>query len=263
MIELHQLPHLDFSVENISVRREKWAAGTVYDYLDTPRSRNLIHIITGGNRVCRFGGRDIPLHDGDVLLIPDETRYRTCLTEGSSGIGICFDLVSNGEKIRIRPDVYHAWSDRDGQFSALTRHFGEGTQELHPSQLRLRATVWMLLEKMTAELEDLSAMGGLLSPALRHMALHYREEVPISDYANLCGLSESHFRRKFSEGTGMTPVEYRDFLRFEEAERLRAQGVSVARIAEQVGFCDASYLRRMYKKRKGIHFREYQPPELT
>jgi len=262
VIELYQLSHLDFSVENISTRTEKWESGTVFDYLEVPRSRNLIHIVTDGSRLCRFEGRDIPLHAGDVILVPDNTFYRTTLLDQSAGVGICFDLVRNGEKLLIRPDIYRSWSDRDGSFSALLKQYG-GAPERYRSQLQLKALLWSLLEKMTAGLEETGTLGGLLAPAITFLALHYREETPVSRLAGLCGLSESHFRRKFTEYTGMTPVQYRDSLRFDEAERLLTRGYSVARIAEQVGFCDASYLRRMYKRRKGIHFRDYRPPELT
>ena len=111
-------------------------------------------------------------------------------------------------------------------------------------------------------MENQSELGRTMAPALRHLKLHYRENEPVSVYAAACRLSESHFRRKFLEYTGMTPVEYRDSLRFEEARRLYVSGMPMTQIAERVGFCDASYLRRLYKQRTGSHFRDYRSPEI-
>ena len=70
-------------------------------------------------------------------------------------------------------------------------------------------------------------------------------------------------RRHFSEHTGMTPLEYRDHLRFTEAKFLLSCGMTVTKAAEQVGFCDASYLRRIYKKRTGHALSEDSLPKIV
>ena len=115
---------------------------------------------------------------------------------------------------------------------------------------------------MIADMNNQSELERMIAPALHHLKLHYRENEPVSVYASACCLSESHFRRKFLEYTGMTPVEYRNSLRFEEARRLYASGMPMMQIAERVGFCDASYLRRLYKQQTGGRFRDYRSPEI-
>jgi len=263
MYELHQLPELDFYIRNISIREEIWSRETAYDYTQRGRSQNLIHIITAGTRYYRYGDETLCLSAGELILIPDGTCYYTTSYTACSGIGICFDLCTADENISLRQNIYHCWPDRYGEYTALIREMNGNFSEVPHGYLHRKSLLWLLLDKMISDMENLSELGRMIAPALRHLKLHYRKNEPVAVYADTCRLSESHFRRKFLEYTGMTPVEYRDSLRFEEAKRLYASGMSMVQIAEQVGFCDASYLRRLYKKRTGSHFREYRPPEIT
>ncbi|MBR5445918.1 MAG: helix-turn-helix domain-containing protein [Clostridia bacterium] len=263
LYEFHQLTELDFHIKNIVIREEVWREETVYDYTTRGRVQNLIHITTGGTRYYRIGDETLRLQAGELIMIPDGTRYYTANDGPCSGIGICFDLCSAEQEIALRQDIYHCWTDRYGEYTALIREMTDSFSAIPHGYLHRKSRLWLLLDKMIADMENLSELGKMVEPALSHLKLHYRQNEPVSVYAAACRLSESHFRRKFQEYTGMTPLEYRDSLRFEEAKRLYAGGMSMTQIAERVGFCDASYLRRLYRNRTGDHFREYHPPEIT
>ncbi len=119
-----------------------------------------------------------------------------------------------------------------------------------------KAMLWRILDKMLTELETDPNLEKQLMSALRFIAEHYRENLPVSVYADVCHLSESHFRRKFSACTGMSPVAYRDSLRFAEVRQLLETGITLTQAAEQTGFWDASHLRRVYRQRNGKAFLE-------
>ena len=54
----------------------------------------------------------------------------------------------------------------------------------------------------------------------------------------------------------MTPIAYRDSLRFTEVRKLLETGMTLTKAAELTGFWDASYLRRTYRQRTGKTFFE-------
>jgi len=54
----------------------------------------------------------------------------------------------------------------------------------------------------------------------------------------------------------MTPIAYRDSLRFAEVRRLIKSGMKLNQAAELTGFWDASHLRRIYRQRTGRSFAE-------
>ncbi|KAA8998799.1 AraC family transcriptional regulator [Paenibacillus spiritus] len=72
----------------------------------------------------------------------------------------------------------------------------------------------------------------------------------LSDYA---GLSKSHFIRRFSACTGLTPAAYLNRLRTERAmELLRGTSLSVERIADELGYSSGSYFIKAFRSQTGI-----------
>jgi transcriptional regulator GlxA family with amidase domain len=71
-------------------------------------------------------------------------------------------------------------------------------------------------------------------------------------------MSETAFRRSFREYTGLSPVEYRNKLRMEEADRLIRSGeYSVREAAEAVGCFNGSFFAKTYKSYFGHTPREH------
>ncbi len=250
MMDPINLTELEFAVSGIFVKRESWPPGTVHDYMDHGRQDNLLHYIIDGSRTYQIDGHEKILRPGTLIFIPEGTKYRTETRRPTSGIGICFHMHSlDGTPILLERDVYTVENDTllyQPLFSEM-----EQATEMYRSKLHQRALLLQILDNLMMSLDVRSAESVHLSPAITYLQKHYRENVPVAVYAAECHMSESYFRRLFSEYTGMTPLEYRDHLRFTEARFLLSCGMTVTKTAEQVGFCDASYLRRIYKKRTG------------
>ena len=69
-------------------------------------------------------------------------------------------------------------------------------------------------------------------------------------------MSESYFRKKFQLVTGLSPISYRNSLRFAEAKKLYREGLTMKAIAEQLGFCDEHYLSKIYIRENGTNLKE-------
>jgi len=91
-----------------------------------------------------------------------------------------------------------------------------------------------------------------LQPALSKLAQNYDQNEKIRYYAALCDMSEAGFRRLFKEYMGVSPVEYRNALRLQEAKACLQSGeYNVSEAAEAVGFTNLSFFIRLYKKKYG------------
>ena len=91
-----------------------------------------------------------------------------------------------------------------------------------------------------------------LLPALRYIDAHLKQSISVAELARQCVLSTSRFSHLFKEVTGMGAVNYIHELRISKAAVLLATtGMSVAEIAEQVGFGDAAYFSRVFRKSCG------------
>ena len=81
-------------------------------------------------------------------------------------------------------------------------------------------------------------------------ASNYRAESPVSRLVALSGLPERTFKRRFTEATGMSPLEYIHTLRLEEAKQLlETTDMPVEAVATEVGYQDASFFNRLFRRK--------------
>ncbi len=255
-----QLLYSDFNISNIKVAKSSFRTNDTTNYIKNGRKQNLLHLITSGEREYIFNDKSFSLKSGSVLLIPDSTHYSTTAKASDdvscSGIGICFDITDqNGNIVLIEPDIYCSWGDRQNK---ATDYFDniDKLYKYSPEAFTLKIQVLKLLHTLTKSQTVVKGDFTLLEPALSFIAEHYNENLTVSLYAEQCKISESHFRKKFTECMGISPIDYRNELRFREAKRLYQKNYTLQEIAETVGFNDAGYLSKMYKKHSGASLKK-------
>lgn len=92
-----------------------------------------------------------------------------------------------------------------------------------------------------------------ISPALNYISKHYSQPIKIQTLADICYMSESHFRRLFGECMNMSPIEYLNLVRVKVAcEMIRKSKDSILMIGEKVGFSTPSSLNRNFKRYTGF-----------
>lgn len=85
------------------------------------------------------------------------------------------------------------------------------------------------------------------------IAEHYQAPAPVAAMVRLSGLPERTFKRRFQRATGLSPLEYVHTLRLEEAKQmLEAGGEPVEAIANAVGYEDAGFFGRLFRRKVGL-----------
>ena len=91
-----------------------------------------------------------------------------------------------------------------------------------------------------------------LSAAFLQMAADSQRSWRAGDLAKLCGLSERHFFRRFKEATGLSPINWLKMQRINLAQsKLLESGHRIKQIADQVGYNDAFFFSRDFKRHTG------------
>jgi AraC family transcriptional regulator of arabinose operon len=82
---------------------------------------------------------------------------------------------------------------------------------------------------------------------------YYREPLSIEELADLTKRNASHLITSFKKHYGMAPLEYMHKIRITKAEELLLEtDFTMETIASELGYCDASYFNRMFKKLAGM-----------
>jgi AraC-like DNA-binding protein len=93
----------------------------------------------------------------------------------------------------------------------------------------------------------------------QHVVKHFRESISLASLSKLIGRSPNYTLSLFKEVIGMTPAEYQHQLRVHAAiEMLQHTDLTVAAIAEHLGYYDASSFYKMFRKRTGVAPSDYK-----
>lgn len=95
--------------------------------------------------------------------------------------------------------------------------------------------------------------------AIEYLDVHFARQVTLDELAAAVGLSAFHFARSFARTVGQPPHRFQQALRLEHAVRLLADPrLSIAEIADQIGFTSPQAFTRMFRRRMGVapsHYR--------
>ncbi|MGX1307040.1 transcriptional regulator GlxA family with amidase domain [Amorphus suaedae] len=91
------------------------------------------------------------------------------------------------------------------------------------------------------------------------LADHYAQPHAVSAMVARSGLSERSFKRRFTQATGMPPIDYVHTLRLEEAKQiLETTDLPVEAVAVDIGYEDASFFRRLFRRKVGLSPSDYR-----
>ena len=136
--------------------------------------------------------------------------------------------------------------------SGMEKTFARLKESLPDDPIGMLCLVYGLLRLVERENHAIPAPYHRLLPALEDLGRNFSRSGAVDDYARLCLMSPSLFRRLFREYTGTSPIEYRNRLRLARARELMESGeFSVAEAAQEVGFSNLSFFYRLYKRHFG------------
>lgn len=91
------------------------------------------------------------------------------------------------------------------------------------------------------------------------IADHYASPSPVAAMVAESGLAERSFKRRFQQATGMSPLEYVHTLRLEESKQmLEAGNAPIEAIANEVGYEDAGFFSRLFRRNVGLTPAQYR-----
>jgi len=180
-------------------------------------------------------------------------------------------------KVRFRPEPSICFSDAAGRLVTaggstswhdlvlhiISRHVSPG-EALHIAQ------AYLLKPHEEGQLPYRPLVKPLPHPdaAVRDCELwltkHFRESRAVARVVKHSRLAERTLKRRFKAATGLSLIDYLQNLRIEEAKRLlESSQRSADAISADVGYEDASFFRRLFKRRTGLtpvrYRRMFQP----
>ena len=124
-----------------------------------------------------------------------------------------------------------------------------------PSPAQLRAWALNSLTELlaTVEFEATHPNPDAIQMAIEHIHKnHQNPDISLNDVAKTVGLSQSHLAYLLKERTGQSYTSYLSALRIKHAKKLlRTTSMTIAAIAESVGYPNATHFYRIFRRETG------------
>jgi AraC-like DNA-binding protein len=173
--------------------------------------------------------------------LPGDPRWLTTVRTGS-----------RGEQRHVIPDAERPrWSRRFAEIAAELSERPFGFQQAVRAQLALLLVDTTRLVLPDPRTERLPT--DLVQEMMEVIDARYADDIPVSEVARALGRSPSHLGRVVKRATGATVGHWIEERRMLEARRLLLEtGHTIDVVARSVGYADAKYFSRRFRKVHGI-----------
>lgn len=168
---------------------------------------------------------------------------------------------------RVNKTAYFCHVEEQTETAALIRQIMEAMRdrkEFYEEEVKgltfallMQIARWNKAEGDAQELQK--GNHTTISAALEYISREFDEQIKIEELAEMCHISETHFRRVFLESMGKTPVEYINWIRIKSAcELLKSTSDSIGEIAIKVGFFTVTTFNRNFRRLMGVSPQEWR-----
>ncbi len=204
----------------------------------------------------------------DIIFIPPSAVHEVIsLTEDAAIQGVVFELSLVDIK-DLQLDFHELFRRSQGIQYVVTSQ-DEGYEELRASlkaifdmygnfstsgkiriASRLLSVMAQLIQIFSLEVSTHDKNYKKLRPVLDYMERHFTEKIQLSALSEIIHVCDDRLIRLFKDVTGETPIEYIMNLRMEAGIKLLSStDLSIAEIADQIGFGSATYMTRVFKQK--------------
>lgn len=221
---------------------------------------HLLYVRSGSCKAV-FDGEEYTLTEGNfVLYYPYQTQEYSFDKAGCTTLWMHFSGKAALEilsELNIKSGVYQSGfpDNAAAVFEELIREFHLKHYMHHSAENALLIYLLTVLSRHIHTVQDTGDIGRVI------MLMNISFDIPYNSepYAKMCALSQSRFSHKFKEVTGEVPSKYFIKIKMEKArELLKFSNLSVSEIAERVGYDNALYFSRLFKKYTGLSPTEYR-----
>jgi len=192
------------------------------------------------------------LGPGDALFLPNSPKYRGTYASEGPFTYILINFEGNLPDTEAR--AYPVCGNQELQhlFIQIYRSWSVQTPA---NRCRCMALLYEILACFAeSDKKEMISLSTYLEPALEYLEHHiFDSELRIGRLHELCGVSDTYFRRMFLERFGIAPKKYVLERRLAQAKAILDNGEysSIGEVASLTGFEDALYFSKAFRKKYG------------
>lgn len=246
--------------------KDKKVPGTIYDWYGMQREdvgTYVFQYTLSGTGQIQIEGTNYTLGPGEAFMVEIPSDHRYYLPKDSDGWEFIFiTLVGSkaaecwrfakaqrGSVLKVSPDsklihlLFRIYQDTAVQ--KITDVYLASAKAYE-----FMMEVYRFIRNIEKSPNDLSFQ---ISKTLSYIQTQYADPLTLNDIAAVSGYSRYYFLKQFQNELHMTPIQYLTKVRVQKAaDLLLATTYSVNEIAVKVGYANANYFNKVFRKAVGM-----------
>ncbi len=252
----------DYHIGHLFAMNQRWAENQTWMMLDHPRQTSaLLYFKNCAATYTLPDGERMHIQPGTLVYIPQgamyKSRFHQCGDTAPHTKLLEFELLDENNEPFIAASTITVLNqsstyDYSKIFNDIIALYGK---PIRPYGL-LKSKCYDFLNELCSSFRKERIYSKKYMPIAKGIA--YLEQtnfydLSIAEIANLCHVSESHFRKLFEQYSGVSPQQYKTnkMLRLAK-DMIRSGDLTIKEISINLGFSDAGYFSRWFKKNAGI-----------
>lgn len=246
--------------------REEKMPGAVYDWCGLKRRDVGTYVfkytLSGSGRLD-IGGKSYSVKVGEAFIVEIPSNHRYYFPKDSKGWEFIFITLvgreaaecwrfmkeKSGPVLKVPPD--------SKLIQLLLKIYQETYDQRITDAYYASAKAYEFIMECYRFIRNIEkstkAFSLQIIKALSFIQTHYSEPITLDEIAAVSGLSRYYFIKQFQHQLNMTPMQYLTKIRIQKAtELLRSTSSSVTDIAAQVGYANANYFNKVFRKVVGV-----------
>lgn len=227
-----------------------------------------------GRGMIVIDGEYFPLNPGDAFLVKIPSRHHYFLPNDSSRwefiyislvgneVASCWNFI----KENLGPMINISFQEKIIQ--KLVNIYQETSERRITDTYKASARAYEFVMECYRFVKNIGKMEEELPNsvlnALYFIQKHYNESINLEDIADHVRLSKYYFIKQFRKHMNITPLQYLTKIRLEKAvELLRHTELSINEISNQVGYSNANYFNKVFRKAVGTSAGQFREGKTT
>lgn len=231
-----------------SLGKYAWKSATI-EHNNPPRRKHGLLLIKSGSFHFKWQSSELTSESGDLIYLPEGSRYVAEIANAENYL-INFEnsVIKGCEPTKLLTQCGNKYCDLFKQIIDLTIR--------NESDFLLKSQFYLLLDNITKDMYGTKGEKPFLEKV--KTLLEADENYSVTEIAKSCAICESGLRRLFKSAYGISPIEYKLKFKINKAKfLLESSTLNVAEISEKLGFYDAAYFTKAFKRQVGCTPTEY------
>ena len=244
-----------------------------------------IGICHSDSGMIEFDNDPVPFKEGDMTFISRNVPHTTYSTKGQASLwsyiflqpdemlkgdfggaspyaNVFEDMMQNSQIIINRkeyPEIYFLIRAIMEELEKKEMNYQLSVKGLLLALFMKLMRIYNATNDKNKDDKELHENAIVIAPALDYIKENYMFNFPIEDLADMCHLSQTHFRRVFGEIMNTSPLSYLNTTRIlQSCILLRTTEESILTISERVGFRSVSSYNRHFSEIMGTQPSEWR-----